>query len=246
MTRLFHYTSINTLALILKSKSIRFGRLDLVNDPTEGQVSDFHSQAPYIFISCWTDNEEENFALWNMYTQNMRGVRIEIKLPIFESFKIGYDDNYLFSENDYLNEEMGYFMLGGLNEPQKIEYTDDENLLKPSIRNSVGLHIAGVGKHKRSIWTIEQEYRYRLEILPIDKNKQSEYFPDRYEHLIGSQTPPPIDKYLIKINDNAFNTMKIVYGPKIQPGDVEIIEALVALYNPTALISGSKLTGLIR
>lgn len=246
MKRLFHYTSINNLALILKSKSIRFGRLDFVNDPTEGLVSDFHSQAPYIFISCWTGNEEEDFALWNMYTQNMRGVRIEMCLPIFESYKIGDDCNFLFSEDEYLNEEVGYFILGGVNEPQKMKYTNDESLLKPFIRNNVGLHIASVAKYKRSIWKIEQEYRYRLEILPIDKHKQSEYFPDRYEYLIETQTPPPIDSYLIRINDSAFDAMKIMYGPKMQPGDVEIIESLVAMFNPTALILGSKLTGLIR
>ena len=32
--RLYHYTSINTLALILKNKTIRFNRLDKVNKST--------------------------------------------------------------------------------------------------------------------------------------------------------------------------------------------------------------------
>jgi hypothetical protein len=246
MKSLFHYTSINTLALILKTKSIQFGRLDLVNDPTEGLVSDFHSQAPYIFISCWTENEEENFALWSMYTQDMRGVRIELRLPLFESYKVCDNKNFLTSEEEILNEEIGYFIVGGLNEPQKIQYTDDKNLLKPSIRDEVGLNIASVAKHKRSIWAFEQEYRYRLEILPIDKSKRSDHFPDRYQHLIETQTPPPIKKYLVKINDSAFLTMKITYGPKVQHGDIEIIESLVAFYNPTAKILSSKLTGLVR
>ena len=67
LPKLFHYTTINNLALILKSASIRFGRLDKVNDITEGEADDFHSFASYIFISCWTHNTEENLALWNMY-----------------------------------------------------------------------------------------------------------------------------------------------------------------------------------
>jgi hypothetical protein len=164
MTKLYHYTSINNLALILKTKSIHFGRLDHVNDPTEGLVSDFHSQAPYIFISCWTANEEENFALWNMYTQNMRGVRIELELPIFQSYKIANIENSLFNETEYLNEDKGYFILGGRNYPYKIEYTDDESKLKPAVRNENGIYIASVATHKRTIWSIEQEYRYRLEV----------------------------------------------------------------------------------
>lgn len=71
MKKLYHYTSINNLALILKSKSIRFGRLDQVNDPTEGMADDFYCLSPYIFVSCWTGNNQENLALWNMYTPNM-------------------------------------------------------------------------------------------------------------------------------------------------------------------------------
>ena len=78
MESLFHYTSINKLALILSSKKIRFNRLDFVNDPHEGKTGDFGSMAMYIFISCWTKHEEENLALWNMYTDKMRGVRIEL------------------------------------------------------------------------------------------------------------------------------------------------------------------------
>ncbi len=246
MIKLFHYTSINNLALILRNQSIRFGRLDHVNDPTEGIVSDFHSLAPYIFISCWTASNEENLALWNMYTPNMRGVRIELEIPIFQSFKIGDQEDFLFNETEYLNEDKGYFMSGGQNKPLKIEYTDDEALLKPVIRNQNGLHIASVGIHKRTIWSIEQEYRYRIEILPIDKNINKRDFSQRYNHLLDSQTPPPIQDYFIKINNNAFKRMKILCSPKMLNGDIEIIEALKLSYNPTAEINQSILTGFVR
>lgn len=40
MAKIYHYTSTETLALILKSKKIRFNRLDQVDD-MEG--SSFHS-----------------------------------------------------------------------------------------------------------------------------------------------------------------------------------------------------------
>ncbi|MFC2118991.1 hypothetical protein ACFLSY_10145 [Bacteroidota bacterium] len=244
--KLYHYTSINNLALILQSKSIRFGRLDQVNDPTEGAAEDFHSLSPYIFISCWTENNEENLALWNMYTPNMKGVRIEIETPIFESYYFNSIKNLLFKEDDYLNESSGYFILGGQNEPYKIEYTDDVSLLKPSIRTDIGLDIHRLAKYKRKIWIVEQEYRYRLDILPIDKHIESGNIPDRYEHLIERQEPPPIDEYFVKIKDEPFHGMKILCSPKLQNGDREIIEALVKTFNENARIHESKLKGLIK
>lgn len=246
MKKLFHYTSVNNLALILKTKSIRFGRLDNVNDPEEGKVNDFHSLSQYIFISSWSENEEEDFALWNMYTQNMRGVRIELSLPIFESYSINNFNNYLFSHNDYINEKEGYFIEYGINEPHKMEYSDNINLLKPNIRNEIGLNLENVARCKKKIWKFEQEFRFRLEIFPFDKNLKSDNFPDKYVHLIENKVPPPIDSYFIKIKDDSFKQMIITTGPKNLPGDYEIIEALISKYNKPAQLEISKLNGLIR
>lgn len=38
--RIFHYTSIETLALILKNRTIRFSRLDKVDDPEEYDITE--------------------------------------------------------------------------------------------------------------------------------------------------------------------------------------------------------------
>ena len=59
--KLYHYTSIETLALILKHKTIRFSRLDRVDDPDEYAFSgDGVTPAHYCFVSCWTKNSREN------------------------------------------------------------------------------------------------------------------------------------------------------------------------------------------
>jgi hypothetical protein len=245
-TRLFHYTTINNLALVLKSASIRFGRLDKANDMTEGESSDFHSLAPYIFISCWTKNSEENLALWNMYTPKMRGVRIELPLPIFESHAIGKNTNSLYPESKMVDENQSLFIVSGSNEPYEIEYTDDLSRLKPSIIVPDGLKVTEVGKIKRSIWSVENECRYRMDIFPIDKNRNAKDFRSRYEGLIDRQVPPSIDGYLIPINTTSLRSMKIVSGPKIENGDQEIIESLISKYNPSAILESSALKGLIR
>ncbi len=245
MLKLYHYTSINNLALILKSRSFRFGRLDTVNDPTEGQAKDFPSLSKYIFVSCFTTNKEENLALWNMYTPNMRGVRIEIDTPLFESYKFNEIDNYLVSENECINEKKRYFIIEGKNEPYEIEYTNDEDLLRPSIIVDDGLQVGNLAQYKREIWSFEQEYRYRLGIVPIKRKKDSD-FAMRYSSLMEKNIPPPMDGYLVKILESSFRQMKIICGPKIINGDKEIIESLINNYNKTAQLIESSLTGFIR
>ena len=75
---LYHYTSLATFALILTTKSIKFNRLDLVDDPDESLFgygdSDMKLNSSS-FVSCWTEDKVENIALWKMYT-DLKGVRI--------------------------------------------------------------------------------------------------------------------------------------------------------------------------
>ena len=243
--KLFHFTTINNLALILKSKTIRFGRLDKVNDPTEGQSEDFPSLASYMFVSSWTENSEENLAYWNMYTPNMRGVRIEMPLPFFKSYKIGNQEDLLVSEEEFVDETKNLFIIPGKNKPEKIEYSNDESKLTPKILNKNGLKIGELGRHKRNIWEIEQEYRFRIEIFPTDPNVKSENFLDKYDHLIGVQNLS-IEGYFRTIEEASFKKMKIRLSPKAIAGDLEIITALVEKYNPSCVLEESTLKGLVR
>ena len=67
-TLIHHYTNINTLALILKHKTIRFNRLDRVDDISEAQSFGKYNLAKYLFVSCWTDSATESIPQWHMYT----------------------------------------------------------------------------------------------------------------------------------------------------------------------------------
>lgn len=59
--RIYHYTSLESLALILQNKTIRFNRLDKVDDLEEGNVESLGIKfCKYIFVSCWTEDENEN------------------------------------------------------------------------------------------------------------------------------------------------------------------------------------------
>lgn len=76
--KIYHYTTIQTLALILKHKTFRFNRLDRVDDMEESAYGSGPTRSKlsqYCFVSCWTKSDEENLALWNMYTR-YKGIRI--------------------------------------------------------------------------------------------------------------------------------------------------------------------------
>lgn len=87
---LYHYTSLATFALILTTKSIKFNRLDLVDDPDESLFgygdSDMKLNSSS-FVSCWTEDKVENIALWKMYT-DLKGVRIGLDKDMFVVYKI--------------------------------------------------------------------------------------------------------------------------------------------------------------
>jgi hypothetical protein len=82
--KIYHYTSIKALALILKTRRIRFSRLDTVDDPEEYQFVENNMQpAKYTFVSCWTRNELESIPQWRLYGDELHGVRIGMEERMF-------------------------------------------------------------------------------------------------------------------------------------------------------------------
>lgn len=81
---LYHYTTIETLALILKYKSIRFNSLANVDDLEEQESADLSNFGKFCFASCWTADAKENIALWNMYSKNGTGIRIKLPSNLFK------------------------------------------------------------------------------------------------------------------------------------------------------------------
>ena len=110
---LFHYTSIETAKKIFLSHKFRFTRLDLLNDPYEG---DFlfpeiplsqNEKRKVIYCSCWSDEQAESVNLWYIYT-NMRGVRLKMKASMF-------------SKNLTLQEQPSGFAPFGIINPMSVE-----------------------------------------------------------------------------------------------------------------------------
>lgn len=66
MDYLYRYTSLESLAFILAKHKIRFNSLDKMDDLQEQQSADIVNLGRYIFISSWTEDDNESIPMWNM------------------------------------------------------------------------------------------------------------------------------------------------------------------------------------
>lgn len=193
---LYHYTSLNSLALIVNDRTICFNNLLNVDDSEEAETSDMGLFGKYINVSCWTDEERESIAMWSLYTPDMHGVRI--KLPVFPFRKYHYNKGEY-----YLKEDVNsYIDMAGLKtfgkgsitldhpKLRQVQYVDEENLIYPVVRtkgsaetarhfylartmkDAVGAEVTysfkELGIYKRSDWKFQKEWRYIIHSSPME------------------------------------------------------------------------------
>ena len=188
---LYHYTSIEGLAHILSSRQIRFSRLDLLDDTTEGQSQDPVDWRKYFFVSCWTADEDESIPLWYIYTREMIGVRLKLPTDMFKKYYLDTSKVPSFLQladtssappgvKIVIESYMPYEKLHGEDYivlppcfrqdiwPFPVEYTDDDSVLKQNMidydreNNSTTLKSFEIAKYKRKVWAFQNEWRFRI------------------------------------------------------------------------------------
>ena len=83
---LYHYTNIESLALILKNQTIRFNSLDRMDDLQEKESADIKNIGQFCFITSWTSESLESIPMWNMYASLTQGVRIKLRKDPFKMY----------------------------------------------------------------------------------------------------------------------------------------------------------------
>ena len=263
---IFHYTSIENLLLILKSKSICFNSLENVDDLEEKETMDLKNFGRFYYVSCWNKSSKESIPLWKMYSQDMEGVRIE--LPKFPFKKQEYSKRQIyFNENkvEYINIDKLYkdtkmILLDGGIKLFDIEYTDNEKLLYPTIKNInsknfLEYDFSKLGKYKRTNWSFQEECRYGVLLVPcseeclnktinlnkFDKNELKFVVNELIKLLENHNNVETCKRFYLEIDENALKQMKILLGPKITEAQEEIVKLIVKEYCPEIQISRSKL-----
>lgn len=253
---LYHYTSIESLAMILSTRKIRFNSLTELDDLTERDCHDFKSIGKYFFISSWTNIQEESLPFWNMYTPKMKGIRIKMPLDLFNDYLIttngvkGVKSNFFKSivpQNETFKDS---FWILPTSEKYlfEVEYTDESDKLNPNIYSENGekfiISLNKIGLFKSKHWTFQSEWRFIIKIFPFIQAQETN---ENYDLLIDSiksirnGRDLPFTDYFVNINEFKFKEMEILLGPKHSDADRIIVESLISKYNPTAKLLISDL-----
>lgn len=269
--KLYHYTTIDSLAMILSSRSIKFNRLDKVDDMEERTESKNVRLWQYVFVSCWTENAEESIPLWRMYSGNSHGVRIGMDADMFEDNVVGGSnvpqniphEGFLVGKipaHDLFRND--YFILPATVRPQEngddtlfychVEYVDDVNektknayqiTMTDATHASSTVAFGEIGKYKNRRWSFQEESRFRLVILPFNPILSD---PDMVSTIavntIHHSVPVPISQYFLRLKQSALDNMEITLHPNATESDRVIVEALCMKYAVNAIISPSELT----
>ncbi len=269
---LYHYTNIETLALILSNKTIRFNSLNNTDDLQEQETADIKNIGQFFYISSWTDDSTESIPMWNMYASLNLGVRIRLRKNPFkiydnsvESIKETINIPIKYSSNNALVKTLipfsemfnkGFYTTQALTKDIlfKVEYTDDKEKLYPHIleqqETSVSLAFGELGRYKNLHWKFQNEWRYMLTILPFNLTQLNTTNMLNNLSLIASKLilgteKQPFPHYDMKLSEESFSEMQITLSPRISAGNRIIVKSLIEKYNPSAELKESSLIGLI-
>ncbi len=268
---LYHYTSIESLALILQNQTIRFSSLDRMDDLQEKEAKDIKNIGQFIYVSAWTSEEKESIPMWNMYSSLDAGVRIRLcsnPFVVYENtaqelqrvLKVPVKDN---THGNPLRSfiplsemfEKGFFSVQALGGVilHEVKYTQDESKLYPSIvdvnEDEFSVKIGEMGRYKNTHWDFQKEWRYILQILPLNLNQNVASIEQSFQTIANKirlgMEKQPFRYYDMKIDESAFASMEITTSPRLSLGNRVILETLIEKYNPTASLHRSSLEQLV-
>lgn len=267
--KIYHYTTIENLALILQCQTIRFSRLDAVDDLEEGLVesSGVHP-GRYVFVSCWTENCEESIPLWKMYTKDCIGVRIGLERDMFLEYVSRGEDISMpegskaigqitskIPATEVFNPDGKYMVLPLFSDEffyRKIEYVESvadktNNAVKYDGKTlSIAFKDIGCYKHKR--WSFQEESRFKLVILPRNPNISvtDPMFSSYLTQAIANNIILPIEYYDMHLKPEVFDNMEIICSPSMNQAQKTIVNSLINQFAPKATVLDSSLASLLR
>ncbi|WP_114283631.1 hypothetical protein [Candidatus Halocynthiibacter alkanivorans] len=259
--RIFHYTSINSLALMLHHRTLRFTKLSKLNDPLEGRAGDLDRAARLIFCSSWTSKKEDTIPMWKMYSE-LAGVRIavspsrmfedvgEIKRGSFKpktTYCAEFTSELTFPTKGYTRLHSQRSSIRYIFGPDPVHYDEPHRAFPARITGTAAgiregkrvedpiAYLSTVGLSKPKHWEFENEVRFRLMANPIINcgNIQLKEFCDIMEI--------DRDHIDVSLSDDFFSNASVLLGPLCEPAHKILIESLIEKYAPSVDISKSDI-----
>lgn len=222
---LHHYTTINALEAILRNRSIRLSRIDVVNDPVENKrINTIWKNR--IFVACFTHDINENDMFWNGYAKRDKGVKITFN-KVFNNIDLYGDEKcerVRISKIERANTEYmkfndvsdwGYYDITLAD----VEYTDDlskymvlNEELYNEFNNCININQSKFyesvydGLIKENMYRLESETRLRVAVKPIG----FEYMRENNQLI---KVDPSFEYIYMKLDDDLINNIIITLNP---------------------------------
>ena len=243
---LFHYTSLETLALILSTQTIRFSRADMVNDLKELKIIDLPAMREAVFISCWTASEKESIPLWKLYGSNLKGVRIKLPNDMFRRESKPYLSakgncyliNLMSLENVVQRGKILHwipYIFG----PTKVHYSKDNAVY---VIENDELMADRIGTVKLKHWQFEEEFRYLIIPDALWNSNKMLFQIDNPSSIV------PVDQEHVDIplSLSAINSIEVTLGPGAKDAEHYIVDTLLSKLTKRRRIKESILKNKIR
>lgn len=257
--KIYHYTTLENLVLILKNKTIRFNRLDQMDDQCERNFfSPGLNWSPYTYVSCWTETPDENIPLWHMYSKGGTGIRIGLdkecidwEKQILSGYNISDSIQHPSAKANQVSVSIQLrpiTIYGIINTSQcyhPIKYRGisfhKEDVSIGANRTLVNRTLSGeefqkyVAVYKDEKWAFQNEVRFILFAVPqIAKEKKMSF--DEFQTIIANRTYNPITYIDLPLKKSVMDSMEIVLGPNVSEGTFILAKLLVNEYAPSTEI----------
>ncbi|MDL1982421.1 MAG: DUF2971 domain-containing protein, partial [Deltaproteobacteria bacterium] len=238
--------SIETLALILSTQTIRFSRADMVNDLEELKIIDLPAMKESVFISCWTASEKESIPLWKMYGSNLKGVRIKLPTDMFRRGSKPYLSSKgnchlinLLSLENVVQRGKDYQWIPYIFGPTKVNYSQDNSV---SVIERNELMVDRIGTVKLEHWKFEEEYRYLIIPDALWNSEEKRFLPPNPSSI------EPVDQLHVDIplSLSAINSIEVTLGPASKDAEHCIVDTLLSKLTKRQRITESVLKGKVR
>ncbi|WP_159080037.1 DUF2971 domain-containing protein [Methyloceanibacter sp. wino2] len=248
---LYQYTSVESLRRILESRSIRFSRLDSVNDPEEAIASDVPLAASSVFVSCWSSVEAEQIPMWSMYGDRFCGVRMRLPANMFAGrrepviYEKGgaltiFDGSYTILRKAPAMQTQGCAIIG----PNKVYYSDDASYRSHRLvyhcGDTAAFYPYDLGMVKSTHWSYEQEWRFKIAALAFE----AEYPNDKYFNEVTldfERYPIENNALFVPLDESALADMEVTVGPKITKASADEVGDILREFAPRASLVPSQL-----
>lgn len=269
--KIYHYTNLESLALILKNKTIRFNRLDKVDDYEEGNAESLGVRfSRYVFASCWTEEPTESIPLWKMYGGDFCGLRVSMEREMFQEYDVCSSDLeipggigsictkippkdmnnpefFIIPSHDYDND-LFYRKINYVDDVY--EYTKDAIKIDNIIENRVDMkmQMKPFGYYKNIRWEFQKESRFVIYVFPVNlflEGANPEISSIVVQSLLNNK-PLTFNYYDMNLKEEAMDTMEITLSPSASEAQKILLQSLIDKYRPTAKIMDSSLGKLVR